>query len=127
PTVIDRTPRTDGLVATLRRALAAAQRSPHDIGTVFTSAHGTTLDACERAALDEVLGDAAARRLLAPKQALGETFGASGALSVALAIGSTADAQRPATLISSLCYSGSIAAMVVTPGRTALVGAAVLC
>ena len=78
---------------------------------MLASAHGTPLDACERAALAEVLGDAPERRILAPKQALGETFGASGPLSVALALGLVPETP---TLVSSMCYSGSIAALVLS-------------
>jgi len=115
PTLTSRAPQHAGVVAALRRALAAARRSGHEIGCVLTSAHGTPLDACERAALDEVLGSSPHCRRLAPKAALGETFGASGALCVALAIGLMPDAAQQATLISSLCYSGSIAAMVLSP------------
>jgi 3-oxoacyl-[acyl-carrier-protein] synthase II len=114
PTLASRAPQGTGVVATLRRALVAAGRAGHEIGTVLTSAHGTPLDACERTALDEALGSATPRRTLAPKQALGETFGASGALHVALALGLMADAPQQAMLISSLCYSGSIAAMVLS-------------
>ena len=114
PTLTSRAPQNAGVVATLRRALASARRSAAEIGTVLTSAHGTPLDACERAALDEALGIAPERRMLAPKHALGETFGASGALHAALGLGLMADAPEQATLVSSLCYSGSIAAMVLS-------------
>lgn len=112
PTLTQPAPRPDGIVATLRRAIAAGGRTPQEIGTVITSAHGTPIDACERSALVAVFGEPIAARLLAPKQALGETFGASGALSLALAL-----ATRPPSpiLISSLCYSGNYTAMVVSP------------
>ncbi len=117
PTLTRRDPQRDGIVATLRRALAASRRAAPEIGALLVSAHGTRLDACERAALDEVLGAAPPRRLVAPKQALGETFGASGALAVALAVGLQAQGSSPradAVLISSLCYSGSVAALVMS-------------
>jgi 3-oxoacyl-[acyl-carrier-protein] synthase II len=119
PTLTGRAPAWDGITTTLRRALAASGRAPREIGTVLASAHGTPLDACERAALVELLGNAAHDEIVAPKQALGETFGASGALSVALAVGLLTEApaaSSDAVLISSLCYSGSIAALVLSRG-----------
>jgi 3-oxoacyl-[acyl-carrier-protein] synthase II len=110
PTLTGRTPSTDGVGATLRRAVAASGHAPGEIGLVVASAHGTPLDACERAALAAALGNATQPAVIAPKHALGETFGASGSLSVALAVG-----LRPAApvLISSLCYSGNVAALVM--------------
>jgi len=113
PTLTAPTPRRAGVVAALHRALAASGRAPDGIDTVVTSAHGTALDGVERASLDEVLGNAPQRRVLAPKQALGECFGASGALSLAIAAGLLANGDAEAALLSSLCYSGSIAAMVL--------------
>lgn len=113
PTLTRRAPARDGIVATLRRALAASGRAPGDVATVLASAHGTPLDACERAALDDVFGAARRPRVVAPKRVLGETFGASGALSVALAAGLLAETRPQAVLLSSLCYSGSVAAMVL--------------
>ena len=52
---------------------------------MLASAHGTPLDACERQALAEVLGDGDGKLLLAPKRAHGESFAASGGLALALA------------------------------------------
>lgn len=110
PTLTSRAPSRDGVIATLRRALTASGHGPRAIGLVVASAHGTPLDASERAALTDVLGETAQPRLIAPKQAIGETFGASGALSVALAVGL---APTTPVLVSSLCYSGHIAALVL--------------
>jgi 3-oxoacyl-(acyl-carrier-protein) synthase len=113
-----RAPDAHGVAAVLRRALArqspiARPRSP----PWSRAPTATPLDACEEAALGDVLRDAADRPILAPKQGLGECFGASGAFGVAIAAGVLAEPRpTPATavLISSLCYSGSIAAMVVS-------------
>jgi len=62
-----------------------------------------------------VLGADVEPLLLAPKQALGECFAASGALGVALAAGTLnqAAATVDGVLISALCYSGSVAAMII--------------
>jgi 3-oxoacyl-[acyl-carrier-protein] synthase II len=117
PTASGRAPVSDGITATLRRALAASGRAPREVGTVLASAHGTPLDAGERAALVALFGAAAEPAILAPKQALGETFGASGALHVALAVGLLSEAPAAgadAVLISSLCYSGSVVGMVLS-------------
>jgi 3-oxoacyl-[acyl-carrier-protein] synthase II len=110
PTLTGRAPKGDGVIATLRRAVTASGHAPGEIGLVVASAHGTPLDACERAALTEVLGAATEPRIVAPKQAVGETFGASGALGVALAAGL---APETPVLVSSLCYSGNVAALVL--------------
>jgi 3-oxoacyl-(acyl-carrier-protein) synthase len=111
PTLTSRAPSGEGIIATLRRAVAASGQTPSAIGLIVSSAHGTPLDACERAALTEVLGNRTEPEIIAPKHAIGETFGASGALSVALAAGL---APKTPVLVSSLCYSGSIAALVFT-------------
>lgn len=103
PTLSGRAPLPHGVVATLRRALAG-QPAP---ARVLVSAHGTPCDAIERAALQAVgLG---AVPVVAPKACLGDAFGASGAFAAALA---SAGAPTPA-LISALCPSGSIAALLV--------------
>ena len=115
PTLASRAPAGDGIVSTLRRAIVAGERSPNEVATVFVSAHGTPLDACERAALREVLG-APERELIATKQQLGDTFAASGPLSLALAVGLLHEAPSPIgapVLISSLCYSGNVVGMVL--------------
>jgi 3-oxoacyl-[acyl-carrier-protein] synthase II len=116
PTLTERAPQRDGIASTMRHALAASGRTASEVGAVLTSAHGTVLDTCERAALIEVLGEAAAAKLIAPKKALGETFGASGALGAALAAGLLAQEQggrSAAIMINALCYSGSVATLVL--------------
>jgi len=118
PSFTTRAPDSQGVAAVLRRALAVSRRSPAEIAAVVASAHGTPLDACEDAALRDVLAEAAVKRTVTPKEQLGESFGASGAFGVAIAAGILAEprpAAASAVLISSLCYSGSLAAMVVSP------------
>jgi 3-oxoacyl-[acyl-carrier-protein] synthase II len=110
PTLTSRAPSAAGVVATLRRAMTASGHAPSEIGLVVASAHGTPLDACEGAALTEALGAATQPRIIAPKHSIGETFGASGALGVALAAGLAPNAP---VLVSSLCYSGNVAALVL--------------
>jgi 3-oxoacyl-[acyl-carrier-protein] synthase II len=110
PTLTTRAPEGHGVIAALRRALGNAGRAGSEIDTVLMSAHGTPLDAVERAACEDALGPVE-RRVLAPKQALGECFGASGPLAVALAVGLAPPGST--ALISALCYSGSIGAMVI--------------
>jgi 3-oxoacyl-[acyl-carrier-protein] synthase II len=139
---------TDGVTATLRRALSRCGRDPDRVTAVLASAHGTPLDALERLAIAEAFG-ASAPLLLAPKSVFGETFGASGTVALALGIGildmealgahagavpdvtdvaevafgidgrawSWADAARrlraaEAVLVSSLCYTGNVVALV---------------
>ncbi len=120
-----------GVAAVLRRAVEVAGVGRPAV--VFASPHGTPLDAVERDALRAALGDQAVP-VIAPKAALGETFGAGGALATALAIGlrvgptvlapgvaldlaghawpSAALGSGPA-LVSAVCYTGSVAALVV--------------
>ena len=110
PTLTERAPQRDGIASTMRHALAASGRAASDVGAVLTSAHGTVLDTCERAALVEVLGDAAAAKLIAPKKALGETFGASGAARrrAGRRVTRAGTGRRSAAImINALCYSGS--------------------
>lgn len=142
PTLPHTDRKADGLVAALRRALGASGRSASEIGVVICSAHGTALDAIELAALAEVCArDRGSPLLLAPKGSVGECFGASGALGLALAVGvldtrspGLADGValemegggvRPAAdvgdrlhrahvgIVHSLCYSGPTVALVV--------------
>lgn len=103
PTLTARAPRPDGLVAVLRRALADQPRPD----LILASAHGTPLDAVERAALDGA--GLAGIPVLAPKLHLGDAFGASGALAVALA--PWFDAER--ILVSAVCPGGSLGALLL--------------
>lgn len=128
-----------GIVDTMRRALALSGHAPGEVALVMTSAHGTALDALELAALRRVLGESGAAVLCAPKAAWGETFGADGALSLALATkllgtpGRIADGTAfdlhgvplpgyetlrrlragKLALVHSLCYSGPTVTLVV--------------
>ena len=101
PTLTTRAPVGDGIVAALRRALPA----PPDL--VLASAHGTPLDAIERAALESAgIGGV---RVIAPKQQLGDAFGASSALATAMA--PYLDARR--VLVSAICPGGSVGALLI--------------
>jgi len=103
PTLTRRAPSADGIVAALR--LALHNQPPPDL--ILASAHGTSLDAVERAALNEVgVGDAA---IIAPKRHLGDAFGASSALAAAMA--PYLDAQR--VLVSAICPGGSVGALLL--------------
>ena len=112
PSLTATEPMPVGLATTLRAALVDAACDVGDVDVVCASAHGTPLDRCERAALAEVLGDVADRRFVAPKDVLGECFGASGALALAVALGMFAQRNAETALISSVCYSGNVAALV---------------
>jgi len=103
PTLTSRAPVADGLVAVLRAALAG--QPPPEL--VLASAHGTPLDALERAAFDAAgLGGVP---VVAPKQHLGDAFGASSAIAAALA--PQLGAGR--VLISAVCPGGSIGAVLL--------------
>lgn len=128
-----------GIAATLRRALERSGRSVADTGLVFTSAHGTPLDEIERSAVAAVFGSGTDPILFAPKACSGEAFGASGALALALAVGTfgapvafgehvglgldgrarSADEVRhragatPAIMINAVCYTGNVVTLVI--------------
>jgi 3-oxoacyl-[acyl-carrier-protein] synthase II len=112
PTLTTRTPQSAGIAAALRAALRDAGTEPERIDLAITSAHGTAVDACEADALDAVLGGPA-RRTIAPKATLGECFGASGALGTAIALGLFERGLASTALLSSVCYSGPVAALVL--------------
>lgn len=127
------------IVATMRRALAAADRRPTDVGFVMTSAHGTPVDATEQAALDQVFDREPGPLLFAPKAAWGESFAADGAQALALAAALlnsapqladgvaydldgtplAANVARPrlataqVAMVHSLCYSGPTVALLL--------------
>jgi 3-oxoacyl-[acyl-carrier-protein] synthase II len=127
------------IAETMQRALALSGHAADEVGLVMSSAHGTGLDAVELAALRTVLGKAHAPLVCAPKSAWGETFGADGALSLALATallnappavvdgvgfgldGAPLHASETAArlqraqvaLVHSLCYSGPTVALVL--------------
>jgi 3-oxoacyl-[acyl-carrier-protein] synthase II len=102
----------DALVQTLRRALMAGGVGPADVGLVVSSAHGTPIDEAENDAITAALGTDV--EIVHPKQALGETFGASGPLGLALALGMEGESR--CVLVSNVCYSGNAVALVATRG-----------
>ena len=137
PTLTRAAPSTEGLSATVRRALVSSGQDPADVGLVFGSAHGTRIDATELHALAETLDEKSTAVLIASKASLGESFGASALLDVALAVGlwqtpsrlaaglghdlagaalPAAEAQRRlerarVALVHALCYSGNVVAL----------------
>jgi len=139
PTLTQHQRECTAIVETMRRALALSAGAARDVGLVMASAHATALDAVELAALHSVLADANAPVLCAPKAAWGETFGAEGALAVALATTLLNEPARPAddvmfgldgvplagsdahvrlqraqlALIHALCYSGPTVTLVL--------------
>lgn len=136
PTLTTARPLTLGVEASLRRGLDAAGAGASDVDVVLTSAHGTSLDAVELAALRAVLGEARPL-LLAPKRAWGECLAASGALAVAsaaamlnshptVAAGAgydllgrasaapVASASSRLAVVHTLCYSGPVVALLLT-------------
>ena len=143
PTLTRRQHECTGIAETMRRAMALSGRVSDDIGLVMTSAHGTVLDALELTALRDVFGETDRPALCAPKAAWGETFGACGALSLALAAALLSAPQALAdgvsfdltgaplradeagrrlraaklALVHSLCYSGPTVTLVVARGQ----------
>ncbi len=139
PSLTRRTRAHTGVAATLQRALTLSRHAPGEIDLVVSSAHGTPVDDVERAAVAEVLGAHATTLMLAPKAALGESFGASGTLGLVLAAGVVTQPQTWAdgvaftvdgqsvdgaeagrrlrstsvVAIDSLCYSGNIVSLVL--------------
>jgi 3-oxoacyl-[acyl-carrier-protein] synthase II len=99
PTLSARHAVADGLVSVLR-PLAAP---PPDL--VLASAQGTPLDGVEQAAFAAAgLGDV---RVLAPKQSLGDAFGASSAMAAVIA--PYLEARR--VVVSAVCPGGSVGAL----------------
>lgn len=101
PTLTRRARESTGIAETMQRALTLSGHAAGDVGLVMTSAHGTGLDRVELAALRSVFVDGRAPLLCAPKAAWGETFGADGALSLALA---TTLLSEPATLADGITF-----------------------
>jgi len=101
PSLTQRRREPTAIAETMCRALALSGRAAGDVGVVITSAHATALDALELAALQSVLADSTSPVLCAPKAACGETFGAHGALGVALA---TALFNEPARAADNVAF-----------------------
>lgn len=85
PTLASGAPAWTGVSETMRRALAQSGVDAGDVDLVITSAHGTPVDAAERRAVVEALGNRPL--LLAPKALFGEAFAASALLGWALTLG----------------------------------------
>lgn len=105
----------DGLVAAIGRALAGATVEPGAVALVVSGA-GPTQATLEQAALRMAFGDTPPP-ISAPKQALGETFGAAGPLGLLAAL-SEAPAGAP-VLVVDCCPSGHVAALVARRGDVA--------
>jgi len=138
PTLTERQRDPLGIRLTVERAVRASGRSGTDVGLVLTSVHGTPLDDVEIAAISEGLGPGARPLLLHPKVSLGDCFGASGPLSLALGMGLLRDQPQLAAgvlrsrqgaplsgveagaqirecnvvMVNTLCYSGNCVTLV---------------
>ena len=133
---------SSGIAATLGREIVAAGRRPDEVDLLATGAHGTPIDAAERAALEAVLGARQDALLLAPKHALGDTFAAAGPCALALALAllrerpaladgvalgldaaslSAPEASRrlaraEVVAVNDVCYSGAVVALLARGG-----------
>jgi 3-oxoacyl-[acyl-carrier-protein] synthase II len=105
PTLASANGETTGVVATLRRALRLSELALQDVTLIVASAHGTPTDQVERSALAEVFAGACPI-VLAPKASMGDSFGASGPLGLALACGCLRE-PFPATRLPAIDLSGS--------------------
>ena len=102
----------DGLAAAVATALEEAGRAPSEI-RVLVSAAPPALAGLEARAL----GGVEPQTIVRPKDALGETFGAAGALGLLAAL-----AEAPpgaALLVLDVCASGHVAALVARAGDVA--------
>ena len=100
----------DGLAAAIAAACADAGVAPADIALVVSAAP-PPLASLEARALAAALGGCRPR-LLIPKRAFGETFGAAGVLGV-LAAGAEAGRGEP-VLVLDVCPTGHVAALVAS-------------
>lgn len=93
----------------LHAAMAEAQTTPDEIGSVISAASGyIPADIAQRRALD--LAGLAHRPALTPKTLLGETYGSAGALGLVAAL--SGPAPRGPLVLSSFAHGGSYAAAV---------------
>ena len=102
----------EGLAAAVATALGEAGVAPSEIRVLVSAAPPALADLESRA-----LGGVAPRTVVRPKDALGETFGAAGALGVLAAL-----AEAPpgaALLVLDVCASGHVAALVARAGDAA--------
>lgn len=88
-----------GVAATLRRALRMSRVAHGDVALLVASAHGTPVDRVEREAVEEVFAGRPPI-VLAPKGHMGDGFGASGPLGLAIACGCL-ERTRHSSLLSS--------------------------
>lgn len=102
-----------GFAAAIRHALATADVAPHAVALVVSGA-GEAQASLEREALRAAFGDVPLPPVTAPKQALGETFGAAGPLGLLAAL-SEAPSGAP-VLVLDCCPSGHVAALVARRG-----------
>src|SRR5207245_2532650 len=99
----------EGLAAAVATALEEAGVAPSEIRALVSAAPPALADLESRA-----LGGVEPRTVVRPKDALGETFGAAGALGVLAAL-----AEAPpgaALLVLDVCASGHVAALVARAG-----------
>ncbi len=139
PTLTRRERVCTGMAETIGRALRQSGHEPEEIDVVLASAHGTPIDAVERAAVAQVFGRSLpAPVVLAPKAVFGDSFGAGGVLALALAAHGLRDTAVPPhgsafgidgearndaatatrlgqgrlVLVNDVCYSGPIVDLV---------------
>ena len=93
PSLTRRDRQATTIAATMRRVLDLSGYDAAAVDLLLASAHATAVDRTELSALGEVFADSQRAVIFAPKAAWGETFGAHGAL--ALAVASAVVRQRP--------------------------------
>ncbi len=103
----------DGLAATIAMACARGGVTPDVLELVVCGAP-PMLAALERRALGAVLGEYHGARVTAPKDILGETFGAAGPLGLLLALEEASPGA--VVLVLDVCPSGHVAALVARVG-----------
>jgi 3-oxoacyl-[acyl-carrier-protein] synthase II len=101
----------EGLAAAVAAALAEAGVAPSEVRALVSAAPPALADLESRA-----LSGIAPRTVVRPKDALGETFGAAGALGVLA--GLAAAPPGAALLVLDVCASGHVAALVARAGET---------
>ncbi|WP_432483003.1 beta-ketoacyl-[acyl-carrier-protein] synthase family protein [Kineococcus esterisolvens] len=108
-----------GQVSAMRKALAQARLSPHDVDHVNAHATGTAVgDAAEAHAIHEVFGPHAT--VTAPKAALGHLFGAAGAIEALVAVLAVQHATTPPTRnLTAAAIDPALGLDVVTVPRSA--------
>jgi 3-oxoacyl-[acyl-carrier-protein] synthase II len=105
PTLASRSGEKNGVVATLRRALQLSEVPPQDVALIVASAHGTPADRVEREALEEVFAGKCPI-VLVPKASMGDSFGASGPVGLALACGCLQASHEPTVAVPFVDLSG---------------------